>query len=487
MSITDRKTLERRAEQAGSAKRAPRQKKSKVKPTRPKAMTPVEENAADLHVPWDVPGSHLRAGNLDGRRVAPTLRGAPATTQSAELLTFGICGAPTSTDGVVIGLDCLSHAIVAHDVVTAYAAQLITSPTVLLLGDVGTGKSSLAKSVYVFRPLVLNHRRVVVIDKKDERGAGEYADLTRRFGAEPITFRLDGTGAILNPLDPAIAGKDLTLTDRLLVSLAELAANRSLTVWEAQALRVAMRAAKAKAEEDRKRTPVLADVASALGVALPKDRPLPKSALDEYVHSALTVRFMLEEFLDTYGVIFDGETSKHVRLADKLTTFDVSQLPNEGSAVPAVVGVAYSWLMGMLREDRGKATNLVLEEGWHIIDGPNAKAVRASTKLARGLGLSLVVALHKPSDIALGSPGMAIIQEAQTVHIYRNTRSDDVERVITLFDLDVNSRDLLMTLPRGQHLLKIASRPEIMVQHVRSAIEEQLTNTDSAMMAAGLR
>lgn len=84
--------------------------------------------------------------------------------------------------------------MIAHDPVTAYNAssRLVSSPNVVVIGDVGSGKSSLTKTVYVIRPLLLNKRRAVVFDKKDRGGEGEYGELARAYGREPIKFAVDG-------------------------------------------------------------------------------------------------------------------------------------------------------------------------------------------------------------------------------------------------------------------------------------------------------
>ncbi|WP_428094880.1 hypothetical protein [Demequina sp.] len=328
--------------------------------------------------------------------------------------------------------------------------------------------------------MALKGRRCVVLDKKDEQGEGEYAALTRRAGSEPIRMRLDGAGSILNPIDPLIAGPEAAAPEQTLQALVENVAGVDLNVWQRKALRVALRDVRV-AVADRAAT--LADVARTLGGVRLEDARVAGVAADQFEEAALFVRFTIEELLETYGTMFDGETSEDVRLGDKLTTFDISQLPGHGPAVPAVVGVAHGWLMGRLRRERGLVTHFIAEEGWHLLNGPNARTIAENVKLARGLGLVMVIALHKPADIELNAAAAPVLQEAQTVHIFGNARRQDAERVVELFDLDADSVDLIMQLPRGHHLLKIGTRPEIHVQHVRSELEQMLTNTDAAMLA----
>lgn len=434
--------------------------------------------------PSSIPGGRLVTSRAQARRLYPRLRGAPNSTRAGELLTTALAAAPTSTSGVVLGRDQLSHAIVAHDPVTAYRDGVITSPLTIAIGDVGSGKSSLLKTQYVLRPLALTGRRCVVIDKKDEQGEGEYAQLTRTFGAEPIRMRMDGEGSRINPIDPLIVGAEPSAPQRHLQALLEIIGGIDLGIMERAALRAALRGALGEFEPAHRRAATLADVAVHLGTTRPDAVPTAGAATDDYERAALRVRFTIEELLETYGSMFDGETSTDINLNEKLTTFDVSQLPDSGPAVPAVVGVAHGWLMGTLRRNRGLTTHFVAEEGWHLLNGPNAAVIGgANVKLARGLGLVMVIALHKPADIQLNVAAEPVLAEAQTVHVFANARREDARRVTELFDLDDNSEELIMQLPKGHHLLKIGSRAEIHVRHVRSRIERELTNTDAAMLA----
>lgn len=432
--------------------------------------------------PWDARGARLYPTKRQAKLFAPTYKGSPNTTRAGELLTTALAAAPTSTKGIVIGRDQLSHAVVAHDAVTAYEAGDITSPLTLIIGDVGRGKSSLIKTVYVLRALTLRNRRCVVIDKKDEGGEGEYGSLTRQFGSEPIRLRLDGEGSTINPIDPLIAGHEISAPERTLQALIENIAGVQLGVWERRALRHALRSAQDSLEGRRVAT--LEDVAHLLGTIRPDVLAKAGSATDTFDQSAMFVRFAVEELLETYGTMFSGETSRGVDLADKLTTFDVSQLPDSGPAVAAAVGVAHGWLMGTLRRQRGKTTHFIAEEGWHLLNGPNARVIGgANVKLARGYGLVMIIALHKPSDIELNNDAAPVFAEAQTVHIFGNSRLADAQKVVDMFDLDADSTEAIMHLPKGHHLLKIGTRPEIHVQHVRSPLETELTNTDAAMLA----
>lgn len=440
--------------------------------------------------PWSRPGSRLRVKTSAAARglYAPAHIGAPTSTRQAEVLNTAVIGAPTGTRGVVIARDVLSRTSIAHDPVTGYNStpRLVSSPNVVVMGDVGSGKSSLTKTAYVLRPLLLAKRRAVVFDKKDQNGEGEYSNVVRHFGSEPIRFTTDGTGTRLNLLDETISrGSGVQGQMRLLNVVARLAREgNALNEWEEEALRAALLRTIAQAEDGR--TPVLADVLPNLSRVADLDayEGLSPTAIDELHQAGLSVRFTLNSLLQDYSGLLDGDTSEEVDLKGKLTSFDISQLPEDGPAVPAVMAIGHMWLLGRLRGDRGWATNCVYEEAWHIATGPTAELARSGQKLSRGLALSNIFAFHKGFDVPAGSPGMAMIQEAQTVHVYRQSRPEDAAWCQRTFSFAPETAQQIERLADGHHFFKYASHPETLVQHIRSPWEKTLTDTDEAFQAA---
>lgn len=439
----------------------------------------------------EVTGPIVRAKMGKARRgwYAPAAVPAPTTTRQGEILNTALIAAPTDDEGVVVGRDRLSNAPVAHDPFTAYEKRTITSPNVVVLGVVGAGKSSLLKTVYVLRPIILRGRRVVIIDKKDRAGEGENAELTRELGTEPFRMLLGGGGTVLNLLDRAIlAGDGISGQYRLLLAVAEEANDgQLLDKWERHALRVAHKAT-LRATEAEDVEPVLAHLVFHLGSHHRDFEEFSPGAQERLHQAGLGVRFLFEAILsDELAGLFDGPTSKHVQLASRLTTFDVSQLPEAGPAVSMVMAVANVWLLGTLRNHRNFQTNFIAEEGWSLSQGGTGRLMRSNSKLSRGLGLSNIASFHHPADIPKDSPAIAMLKEAQTVHLYRQDRAEDIDMCMTSFGLDAGSREILANLDNGHHLMKIGNRREIHVEHVRSDFESRITNTDEAMLAGGVR
>lgn len=441
--------------------------------------------------PSERPGGQLRLSMRAASRgwYAPRLRGAPSTTRQTEILNTALIGPPTSSRGIVNGRDNLSRTMVSHDAFTAYnsSPRLITSPNVLFLGTVGSGKSSGVKTTQVARPLILTNRRACIWDKKPQGAEGEYAAVTRKYGTEPLSFSAANSSTRLNLLDPLIVeGTGLQGQTLLLNAVARIARNDvASTEWEKKAIRDALGLAFASFEDGR--TPTAGDLLPFLG-RVPNSSDLSNAAKDRLHQAGLSIRYALDELLAEYGGMLDGETSKNVDLTHRLTTFDISQLPDDGPAIPSVMAIGNMWLMGRLRREAASgirfATNVVYEEGWHMIGGPSAALVKSNQKLSRSLGISNVFVMHKGTDIPEDSPGYTVVQEAQTVYIYRQDRPADADWCVRTFNLEPETAETLMNLRPGHCIMKIGSNPEVHLEHIRSPWEAELTETDEGMAGA---
>lgn len=455
--------------------------------------TPEVAPLSDDLPPRRGPNVHTYGRMREHRAIQTTARptAAPSTTNQARILNTAIIGNPSTDHGIALGDDQLSGAAVFHDIFTAYEDGWISSPNVCILGGLGTAKSGLAKTVYIRRPLMLRDRRAVVVDKKPlgEDGDGEYSELTRQQGAEP--YRMlpgDPNSTCLNILDPLIlaAGDrpNRAAAANLLTAFAELAGTGPLDTLEHATLTAAHR--KLLGDFEDRRVPVIEDLLALLPGIVNADefkarRPATLDAVDL---AALNVELRMRRLLaDDLAGMFDGETSKDVGLHSKLTTFNISNLPEDGPATAMVIAVVNALLMGMLRRHRdGKKTTFLAEEAWTLLVGPAARNVRANLKLARALGLATVSIIHHISDVPPGSDGMAMIKEAATIHLFRQEREDDITDCVRTFGLEPSNAEVLRTLPQGHHLLKVGTAKEIHVRAPRTAAEIRLTETDEAML-----
>jgi len=417
--------------------------------------------------------------------------GIPSTTRQAEVLCTAISAPPTRVEGLVNGIDLMTGQPVCHDPFTAYTNRVVSSPNVVVLGDLGEGKSSLLKTIYVTRALTFRNRRSVVADRKNQGGEGEYSELCRQLGGTPVQFEIGGGrgGSRINLLDPVIGvsaeeASQVAGQLQLLRAVVHAASGREPDSWQGAALRAAHRLALRAAEADG-RVPVLDDVVSALTEPPPEEvfgGAATAGVRNRWAEAALGMKFDLERLIgDDLAGLFDGPTSPDVGMSSRLTTFDLSQLPTEGPSIPLVMTVINTWLTNVLRRERGRLTTFVAEEGWHLAEGVGAKIFQRNSKLSRGIGLANVVALHHLSDIPVDSPAIAMLQEAATVYLYAQGRTADAQRCVDLYSLPPHLLDELMSLPQGVCFLKIDTAAPIMMQHLRSSFEVGITDTDAAM------
>lgn len=440
--------------------------------------------------PRDMPRAsflgHLGAYDLR----APMARS--STVQTAGL-HLAVASAPTTHRGLFAGQDTMTGWPVFHDEIEGYRQGTVSSPNICVIGDIGAGKSSFMKTWGVMRHLLMG-RRVVVVDKKlqgaadteNDQHEGEYAQVARALGIEPIRFTGKAGGLRINPLDPVITGGEgeaAGQTELLKAILAEIV-GRSLSAEEAKALRVAHQTARRRAHS-RGHEATIVDVVDYL---LGPDRDVVADqrgafSVEDYLQWGRSIGLALEECVegDLQGLI-DGPTSSKIRLQAGLTVFDISALPDDGPAVPVVMAIINTWLRNTLIAQKQLIPTLfIVEEGWHLVRGSFARISQQNTKKSRGLAHATMTAYQHLSDVPEDSPAIATIKEAGTVLLFRQRREDDAQHCQRLFGLPPQGAHVLMNLPTGCALLLIGSRPPIMLRAIRSAAEAEVANTDSAL------
>ncbi|MFI5736172.1 hypothetical protein ACIA49_39020 [Kribbella sp. NPDC051587] len=405
-----------------------------------------------------------------------------SSTRQAAALRVAVGSSGANTAALAIGEDLETGEPCFSDPFSDYPA--IKSPTRCVIGDVGSGKSANEKTCGVMRPLLLG-RRVAVVDKKDQGGQGEYTPLAHALNIEPIRFALDGTGTKINILDPEIgttSSQAAATQNQLLRAVAAQALGRELRQREGKALEVARRQAVHEAKIDKK----VADIRSLVPAMLNPTRESAEQAVtsvDQLREFGRDVAYALNIMIDDHltGLV-DGPTDPRIQLNNSLTVFDISALPDSGPAVPIAMAIINTWLSNVLAAQAMPVpTHFVVEEGWHLVSGAFAEVARSNSKLARGKGLAPEYAIHHLSDIDKASAAMAMIREAGHVLLYRQSRADDAEACVETFNLPRESKQTLMTLADGTFIFVQTGRPPRLIQHLRSQIERELTNTDAVM------
>lgn len=418
------------------------------------------------------------------------------STRQAGALNPAIVSTHPPLAGPITGIDMDTGQPVSTDPHELYDQKRITSPNVVVLGDISSGKSSLVKTQYCVRPVALG-RQVAVFDRKDQQGRGEYVRAAEVCSAPVIRFARSG-GTTINLLDPRISATSLDDTgdervgqDRLLLMVAEHAHGR-LSSTEHYVLRVAHRAALERARE-AERVATLHDVVDALYDPAPTAVPRAHLADRKIVTTervtewGLELAMDLERFIDgDLSGLIDRETSADLDLDAPLLVFDTSALPEESPALALVMALVSSFLTAVWAHRPGRRI-IILEEGYHTtrLQSPGTTSVatilRSLAKRGRGIGLSFVTVIHHISDVPPNSDAMSLIREADVIHIYQQSRADDAREAIEQFRLPSRLYDTLGSLSRGCHILRIGTEAPRRVRHIRTALEVWMTDTDEAM------
>ena len=444
--------------------------------------------------------------------------GAWTTTRQAEALNLAITRRAVEHSGLITGVNLMGQSVVRLDPFELWRQGVIDGVNTCNIGDVGSGKSSDMKT-NAWRQLLMN-RQVVVFDKKRQGESGEYTPMAKALDVPSIPFLLDGAGASLNLLDPAIstdgrhkggiAGVVPAGQQALLLAVLKDTMDIPITPKMRAAVRRALAIVNERAA-NQNRAPLLAEVAAQLldpdpGMSIAAYEAVKAGervsaeiednlgdgayfgkrwasrSLEWGIDAGLTLYDLIDGEL---GGLVDRPTSQAVidALDHPFVHFDISGLPEQGHAVQVVMTTAQTWLSNRLaaRSAQRQQTVEVFEEGWSLGDGSTGDTARANMKLSRALGLSTASAFHHLSDHPIDSPSRALMQEADIVKLYKQGRADDAEAVCDMYHLPPETRDVLMQLGRGQCLVVMKNRDPILMQHIRSADEVALTDTNDVL------
>jgi hypothetical protein len=422
---------------------------------------------------------------VTGRLAPPT---AVTTRHSASLYPWQI-GSTLPADGPVVGLDLLAGRTVFHyDPWVLYSRRLLTSPNMVVLGQLGKGKSSLVKT-HLHRQL-LHGRQVYVLDPK-----GEYGPLARLHNL-PLLRLGPGSPDRLNPLEPLPGEDSAALQLRRTQTCAALASaglGRDLDPEQRAALTGTVAALPAGA--------LLGHVVD--GLLRPSQHIATElhTSTAELAARARPVALELRRLLhgDLAGLL-DAPTTTRLGPSGRGLVLDLSAVFGS-PALPAVMVAAGAWLSRALTHttatsDRGAGDEgqerrrvLLVDEAWVLLHLPATTAwLQALSKLARAHGVQLVTVLHRASDLAgQADDGTAtqarargLLADAETRVLYTQSPGERplLRELLDLTDVEL---DLLIQLPPHRALWQIG-RHRAVVQHLLSLREAaELIDTDQHM------
>ena len=425
-----------------------------------------------------------------------------STAALEAIFPFQTASAMSTRPGLTVGSSPTGGTF-TFDPWMLYQAGQLTNPNMLILGDVGSGKSALAKTL-VWRGLEFG-RGAHIIDPK-----GEYAALAAAAGVEPVCLR-PGGGTILNPLDPGKAGHQLPPADLFHRNVATVRALVEATLGRAcrQLEIVLLTAALARITglevgdhtspqvTRHGQTATLPMLAEAL-VAPDHDVARrvnidPGRVTEESRELALAMARLVDDHGDLGGMFADHTTLDADALGP-LTVIDIADIyRSHRAALPLVMIATAAWLqVAIATSPRGRFQ--VNDEAWALLsEEASARWMQTNQKLARQLSLSVVNVMHRLSDTAAaGAAGSTtrslaegVIADSGTWVIYRQKPGEQPLLRDTL-QLNQLQAQLVTQLTRGRGLWVVGgeTRQVTFCDHVLSDIERRLVDTDQAMAAA---
>lgn len=379
--------------------------------------------------------------------------------------------------GVPIGVNALAGGVPLHyDPWAYYAANIVTSPNMIVAGQLGRGKSALVKT-YLNRQLHAG-RQAYVLDPK-----GEYRPLAVANGLPVVTLE-PGGATRLNPLDPppgTRGGEQVTVARaRVVAALAGAGLRRPLTGEEHLAITAAVR--------DAREPVTLGDITAAL--LHPADRlatavsSTPKALESAIRPMALELHRLLSG--DLAGML-DGASTVQLDAHGRGVVVDLSKVVNREALTAVMVG-AGAWLSAAIDLDTDRRRLLLVDEAWALLAQPaTAVWLQQVSKLARARGVQLITVIHRFSDLAAqtdaGTAARAqaegLLADAETRVLYGQAPGER-RLAADLLGLSGPEADLVCRLGPYRALWRIGERTAL-VDHVLTESERLLVDTDARM------
>jgi hypothetical protein len=437
----------------------------------------------------------LAAGRLWGRM---RLQAHTAPSRMLKAAYPWIMHPGLGVPGAYIGSDLFSMSSFLFDPFELYAAGVISSPNIAHVGEIGTGKSALMKSV-ILRLLVFGIAFSWVQVKP------EYEDLCTALGIEPLRIG-PGQSVRLNPLAEVLRhpgqndqeylagnrGRRLTLLEGMLeVSLRRplLPVERSVIEWSLDAA--------TGADEPANATLAPVSLPTLLAQLINPQRwqhravelGLPAGDVHD---EARDVRLELAGMLSgPLRGMFDTTEARNKAFDFRAagTVVDLSRIrTNERVTVLAMV-CAQSAMEAELMHPDAPRRLVGYDEAWMSMRYlPLLRRYQEQWKLSRLYGIANWIAFHRFTDLdAIGDAGSesrslaaGLLEDTGIKIAHRQGGSVALRLAGELMKLSDVQEDLLRYLKVGVALWKIGDHTAV-VKHRLSSVEQPLVYTDSRM------
>jgi hypothetical protein len=459
---------------------------------------------------WKIPGGG-RAAHVTA---APEYQA--TTTQACGLYPY-LAGSGTPTAGTPVGRHQLSGEITCLDPLSWLRRGLVTNPGEFVLGQPGTGKSTLVKR-QITGAVAAGTRVLVLGDTKPE-----YTLLASYLGGQVIRI---GHGLdTVNPLDSGPLGQALRRMSgpaasalrqevrarRLTLLMALCTLVREAPVGNAEEV-ILGRAIDLLDERSSAAQPSVGDVLAVLAQGPDILRSAARADTDAaYRDRTDGLVFTMEALCTgTLAGMFDGQTSRPLDLDAPVVSMDISRVGAAGDKLLAAAmlctwahGYAITDAAASLAIEQGRRPQpclAVLDELWRALRAPGLVEYADSlTRLNRAKGMASIMVTHSLGDLdALPTEedrakarGLA---ERCAITVLAGLPRRELDRVSGITPLTGPERDLIASwsapeswLPgarhpgRGKYMIKVGERLGIPIEMSLVGEEHRLYDTDQAV------
>jgi type IV secretory pathway VirB4 component len=473
----ERRRLRKQRRQAAARLQA-EQRAAQREAARAKADAERAERKATTYLPAAGEPGHAQLRS-PGRFRLPRHQDTSATLAGAyPFLAEGGLG----SDGVFVGQDLYSGGSFVYDPWVLYARGVITAPNLVLAGIVGSGKSSLAKSLYT-RSLPFGRRVYVPGDPK-----GEHTAVAEAVGGRAIVLG-HGLSTRLNPLDEGYrpAGMDdqewaSTIASRrrdLIGALAETVLTRPLSPLEHTAIDTAL--TETVRGNDVPILPMVVD-----HILSPSTSADPDGRLAE--DGRLVGHALRRLVAGDLAGLFDGPSTVTFDPTLPMISLDLSRVAENSTLISVLMTCSSAWMESALLDPAGGQRWSIYDEAWRLMSHPALlKRMDAHWRLARHYGIANMLIFHKLTDLenvgdqgsAMRSLASSLLANAETRIIYRQ-ESDQLGTTARALGLTGTEQKLLPGLGVGQGLWRIKDR-SFVCQHQLHPDELALFDTTTRM------
>lgn len=310
--------------------------------------------------------------------------------EAAGLMPKPALGVSPADDSVWLG----RHARDGRDVYYSFtrgfdpAAEPPPHATTLILGEMGSGKTSLMRWILLQR--LLQGRTVVTLDPE-----GENTQLCQKLGGKviPAGIPADPDTCLFHPLAADDPG-EMLLAVRFL--LAALAGEGALTPGVQAALHEAVK----RRWERRPNSMTISELVEALGVLNLPEASLPIALLRPYMSGGL-----FEGFFDRPKALL----SPHFP-PGQWWSFDLTSLREENRNI---VYAVLSWFLFQAVTVGRIPMDIFIDEGWRLLrSGPFADLLDELGRRARKRGIGVTLITHLPTDLAKQATSLSMAATA---------------------------------------------------------------------------